>query len=74
VRGKPDGDLIYTFTQPWSDGTTGIKLSPLELLDKLALIFRPGAIGEQFDDHIGKAHPVTPYHFDFLSILYLGIA
>jgi hypothetical protein len=22
------GDFIYTFTRPWSDGTTGIKLSP----------------------------------------------
>src|SRR5262249_32360731 len=26
----------YTFTKPWADGTTGIKLSPLELLEKLA--------------------------------------
>jgi len=25
------GDLVYMFTRPWSDGTTGIKLSPLEL-------------------------------------------
>ncbi len=32
------GDLIYTFTRPWSDGTTGIKLSPLELLEKLAAL------------------------------------
>jgi hypothetical protein len=32
------GDLIYTFTHPWSDGTTGIKLSPLELLEKLAAL------------------------------------
>jgi hypothetical protein len=31
-----NGDLIYRFTRPWSDGTTGIKLSPLELLEKLA--------------------------------------
>ncbi len=30
------GDLLYTFTRAWSDGTTGIKLSPLELLEKLA--------------------------------------
>src|SRR5262249_14136201 len=30
------GDLIYTFTHPWSDGTTGIRLAPLELLEKLA--------------------------------------
>ncbi len=33
-----DGDLLYTFTHSWSDGTTGIKLSPLELLEKLAAL------------------------------------
>ena len=33
-----NGDLIYTFTRPWSDGTTGITLSPLELLEKLAAL------------------------------------
>ena len=33
-----DGDLLYTFTHPWSDGTTGITLSPLELLEKLAAL------------------------------------
>jgi hypothetical protein len=32
------GDLVYTFTKPWSDGTTGIKLSPVELLEKLAAL------------------------------------
>jgi hypothetical protein len=33
-----NGDLIYRFTRPWSDGTTGMKLSPLELLEKRAAI------------------------------------
>jgi Putative transposase/Transposase zinc-binding domain len=33
-----DGDLLYTFSRPWSDGTTGIKLSALELLEKLAAL------------------------------------
>ena len=33
-----NGDLVYTFTRPWSDGTTGIRLSPLELLEKLAAL------------------------------------
>jgi len=33
-----NGDLVYTFTKPWSDGTTGIRLSPLELLEKLAAL------------------------------------
>jgi hypothetical protein len=32
------GDLVYTFPKPWSDGTTGITLSPLELLEKLAAL------------------------------------
>jgi hypothetical protein len=36
-----NGDLIYTFTKPWSDGTSGIKLSPLELLEKLAALVPP---------------------------------
>src|SRR2546428_2062697 len=31
-----NGDLGYTFTHPWSDGTTGIRLPPLELVDKPA--------------------------------------
>jgi hypothetical protein len=33
-----NGDLLYTFTLPWSDGTTGSKLSPLERLEKLAAL------------------------------------
>jgi len=33
-----NGDLMYRFTRPWSDGTTGIKLAPLELLEKLSAL------------------------------------
>jgi hypothetical protein len=29
-----NGDLVYTFTHPWSDGITGIRLSLVELLEK----------------------------------------
>ena len=32
------GDLVSTFTKPWSDGTTGITLAPRELLEKLAAL------------------------------------
>jgi len=32
------GDLVYTFTHPWYDGTTEIRLSPMELLEKLAAL------------------------------------
>jgi hypothetical protein len=38
---NPHGDLLYTFTRAWSDGTTGIKLSSLELLEKLAALVPP---------------------------------
>ena len=33
-----NGNLVYALTTPWSDGTTGTTLSPLELLEKLAAI------------------------------------
>jgi hypothetical protein len=33
-----NGDLMYRFSRPWSDGTTGMQLAPLELLEKLAAI------------------------------------
>src|SRR5262245_25996719 len=29
-----NGVLVSIFTHPWSDGTTGIRLSPVELLEK----------------------------------------
>ena len=32
------GDLVYTFTHPWSDGTIGMRLSPVELLEKLTAL------------------------------------
>jgi hypothetical protein len=43
LEADANGDLLYTFSRPWSDGTTGIKLSPLELLEKLAAPRRTGA-------------------------------
>ena len=33
-----NGDLVYTFTHPWADGTTGIRLAPGELLETLAAL------------------------------------
>jgi hypothetical protein len=38
LEADANGDFLYTFTRPWSDGTTGITLSPLELLEKLAAL------------------------------------
>jgi hypothetical protein len=33
-----NGDLVYPFTHPWSNGTTGMRLSPMELLEKLTAL------------------------------------
>ena len=35
------GDLLYTVTRAWSDGTRGIKLSPLEWVEKLTALVPP---------------------------------
>ena len=47
LEADANGDLLYTFTRPWSDGTTGIKLSPLELLEKLTVRRQTAAIAHQ---------------------------
>ncbi len=33
-----NGDLVSTFTHPWSDGTTGIRIAPVALVEKLAAL------------------------------------
>jgi len=33
-----NGDRVYPFTHLWSDGTTGMRLSPRERLEKLAAL------------------------------------
>src|SRR5438132_7863542 len=38
LQADANGDLVSAFTHPWSDGTTGIRLAPLELLEKLAAL------------------------------------
>ena len=38
LQADTNGDLVYTFTHPWADGTTGIRLAPVELLEKLAAL------------------------------------
>src|SRR6266566_5053617 len=38
LQAEANGDLLSTFTHPWSDGTMGIRLAPLELLEKLAAL------------------------------------
>ena len=38
LEAAAQGDLVYPCTTPWSDGTTGLTFSPLELLEKLAAL------------------------------------
>ena len=62
------GDLVYTLTKPWSDGTTGMTLSPLELLEKLAaLVPLPGVhlvhYGGCLAPHSLRRGAITPMIF-----------
>ena len=43
-------------SRPWSDGTTGIKLSPLELLEKLAALVPPPRVHQVRDAGCLAAH------------------
>jgi hypothetical protein len=38
LEADANGDLLFTFTRPWSDGATGITRSPLDLLEQLAAL------------------------------------
>jgi hypothetical protein len=49
LEADANGDLLSTVTRPWSDGTTGITRSPLELLETLA------ALGPLPQLHLGRS-------------------
>jgi hypothetical protein len=40
----PDGRLLYRFPRPQPDGTTELRLTPLELIDRLAALIPPPRI------------------------------
>ncbi|MFN3698321.1 MAG: transposase [Pseudobdellovibrio sp.] len=51
------GDVIYKFKKPWDDGTTAMKLTPMELLERLvALVPRPRV-------HLTRFHGVLGPHY-----------
>ena len=55
------GDVIYRFKKPWSDGTSAIKLTPLELMERLAaLVPRPRV-------HLTRFHGVLAPHYKHRS-------
>ncbi len=54
-----DGDVIYKFKKPWDDGTTAIKMTPVELMEKLsALVPRPRV-------HLTRFHGVLGPHYKY---------
>jgi len=53
------GDVIYKFKKPWDDGTTAIKLTPMELMERLAaLVPRPRV-------HLTRYHGVLGPHYKY---------
>ena len=36
LSSNEQGEVIYKFKKPWDDGTTAIKLTPMELMERLA--------------------------------------
>jgi len=51
------GDVIYRFKKPWDDGTTAMKLTPMELMERLvALVPRPRV-------HLTRFHGVLAPHY-----------
>ena len=51
------GDVIYRFKKPWDDGTTALKLTTMELMERLvALVPRPRV-------HLTRYHGVLGPHY-----------
>lgn len=53
------GEVIYKFKKPWDDGTTAIRMTPMELMEKLAaLVPRPRV-------HLTRFHGVLGPHYKY---------
>ncbi len=53
------GDVVYKFKKPWDDGTSAIKLTPMEFMERLAaLVPRPRA-------HLTRFHGVLGPHYKY---------
>ena len=53
------GEIIYKLKKPWIDGTTAVKFTPMELMEKLAaLVPRPRV-------HLTRFHGVLAPHYKF---------
>jgi RNase P protein component len=53
------GNVIYRFKKPWEDGTTALKLTPMELMERLvALVPKPKV-------HLTRYHGVLGPHYKY---------
>ncbi len=53
------GEVVYRFKKPWDDGTTAIKITQMEMMEKLAaLVPRPRV-------HLTRYHGVLAPHYKF---------
>ncbi len=53
------GEVVYKFKKAWSDGTTAIKLTPMEMMERLAaLVPRPRV-------HLTRYHGVLGPHYKY---------
>lgn len=57
------GDVVYRFKKPWDDGTSAIKLTPMEFMEKLAaLVPRPRV-------HLTRFHGVLGPHYKYRKLI-----
>jgi Putative transposase len=57
------GDVVYKFKKPWSDGTTAIKMTQLEMMERLAaLVPRPRV-------HLTRFHGVLGPHYKYRKLI-----
>lgn len=58
-----NGDVIYKFKKPWDDGSTAIKLTPMEFMERLvALVPRPRV-------HLTRFHGVLAPHYKYRKLV-----
>ena len=57
------GEIVYRFKKPWNDGTTAIKLTQMEFLERLvALVPRPRV-------HLTRYHGVLGPHYKYRKLI-----
>lgn len=61
------GNVVYRFKKPWSDGTTAIKMTPLEFMEKLVSLIPRSKV------HLTRFYGVLASHYKIEKKSYLKI-